>query len=183
MRDNFLFELAAVAGHQVPVGSMIKLKGSIVHPSDDPYRKAIDYCFHNVIFQLNDFRPNRKDKVNFIFDQNEDHKWIGRWASVFSEWKQKEPRLGTYSFADKKDPINYPLQAADLFAFRVRKGALMRLDSDKPLNSGSFDQFLFRRMLHDRKRQISVTRTRKAALRAAMGSMEEKFGLKQDLSE
>jgi len=182
-RDEFIFELAAVAGHQVPVASMLKLKGMVGRTADDLYWTAIDCCFQNVIFQLNSFWPNQKDKVNFIFDQNENREWIGRWAGVFSEWKQKEPRLGSYSFADKKDPINYPLQAADLLAYRVRKGALMRLDSDKPLFSGTFDQFLLFRMLHDRNSQYSIASSRKAALRAAMQSTEEKFGFKQDLSQ
>jgi hypothetical protein len=177
-RDTFLFELAAVAGGQVPVGSMINLKDFVKKgETEDP----IEVIFHSFFGGVHDAMKlhwsRNTDQVSFFLDNNS-AEWIKTFRKVFNEWKTREPRFSSFSFVDgEKDPQYMPLQAADLIAYRVRKGAYQRLSGGQRLHACLLDHFLFR---HDDPRigKGDTLLYREAAGRAAKKSWGERFEIK-----
>jgi hypothetical protein len=175
-RDTFLFELAAVAGAQVPVGALIKLKGYVQQGKDDyPYKRAFGDFLENVHDVLSSHWPKTKERVTFHLDQNDDKEWMRCFGEVFDEWKQKDQRFSAYAFVDKKDPAHWGLQAADLICYRVRRRALARLETGEKQMAYLLDEILFRNDKLPRKKR-DVKRLRDAAARAASQPYETKFG-------
>ncbi|HEY3862776.1 MAG TPA: hypothetical protein VGO59_12900 [Verrucomicrobiae bacterium] len=180
-RDTFLFELAAVAGEQVPIGGMIHLKDYVDSGEKDyPYQYVFDAFFQNVCDMLKTHWPQNTDPVSFFMDNNE-AKWIGCFRDVFDKWQTKEPRFSSFTFVTKNNPVcenpaRMPLQAADLIAYRVRKGAQKHLETRLALEPCLLDHFLFRHQ--DQKLVRDIMQYRKSAVRAASKSWDEKFAVK-----
>lgn len=178
-RDTFLFELAAVAGGQVPVGSIMNLKDFVNKGEmDDPFEVVFHAFFAGVHDTIKLHWPRNSDQVSFVLDNN-NSEWIKTFRKVFNEWSTREPRFSSFSFVDgKKDPAYMPLQAADLIAYRVRKGAYQRLSGGQRLDACLLDHFLFRH--NDPKMRKGDTYAyRESAGRAAKKSWKEKFEIKR----
>jgi hypothetical protein len=176
-RDTFLFELAAVAGGQVPVGAMINLKDYVNQGETDyPFHYVFHTFFDNVEEMLRLHWPSNRDSVSFFLDKN-DAEWIRCFRDVFKKRKIIEPRFSSFAFVDdERDPKHLPLQAADLISYRVRKGALKHMETRLKLEPCLLDHFLFRH--RDPNIPRDITEYRKSAQRAASKSWEEKFSIR-----
>jgi hypothetical protein len=142
-RDTFLFELAAIAGAQIPVGGLFNLKDYRQGGGTEyPYRYPFNTFLENVVKALSMHWPGTKEPVTFFFDQSTDPRWSTSVAKVFADWKAKEPRFSEYSFGDMRKHL--PLQAADLLSYRVRRRALLRLESGIGVEPSLLDHYLFR---------------------------------------
>lgn len=138
-RLTFLFELAAVAGWQVPVGAMIQLQDYVKPPGDQhPWRTAFDIFFGNTQSAIRSNWPGNNDAVTFILDQTNNEEWVKHFIAEFNIWKLKEPRFKDYAFGDKKDERHLPLQAADLISAAIRRKSLLRLAGGVPLDLPAF---------------------------------------------
>jgi len=179
-QDTFLFELAAVAGAHVPVGSMINLRSYRKSGGTDyAYQFVFERFFADVQLELNSRWPKPSQTVTIILDQNSNKKWISHFAATFEDWQKKDARFKKYIFGDKKDPAHAPLQAADLIAYRVRKRAHRRLESGKPQEKYLFDTVLFR-AIHAKpkagQRVMGISALRNKAAEFASRDRTETFG-------
>jgi hypothetical protein len=175
-RDTFLFELAAAAGDQYPVGAMFNLKDYVKNKeSEDPYPFVFHTFFSDVHRALRLQWPGNTGPVSFFLDNN-NADWISTFREVFNKWKIHEPRFDSFTFADDRTCL--PLQAADLIAYRVRKGALRHLETRVKVRPCLLDHFLFRRRDRDPKQKRDTAQWRQSAARAARRSRDEKFAVK-----
>ena len=141
-RREFIFELAAVAGNQVPVGSYINLKEFVATgETGHPHPHVFDCFFKNVQSALSLHWPGNTDPITFFLDQNSQRGWKHAFMDEFSKWHQKNPRFHTHGYVNSKE---LPIQAADLLCYIVRKGALKRLESGKPKDATLLEEFLYR---------------------------------------
>jgi hypothetical protein len=178
-RDTFLFELAAVAGDQFPVGGMMNLKDYVKNKeTEEPYQHVFHTFFDDVKRALQSHWPGNNDPVSFFLDKNNNAEWIKTFRDVFNKWKTAEPRFATFAFADDINCL--PLQAADLIAYRVRKGALRHLETRLKVKPSLLDHFLFRRRDRDPKKKRDAAQWRLSAPRAANKTREEKFAVQLD---
>jgi hypothetical protein len=142
-RWEFIFELAAAAGNQVPVGGMINLKEYVATGEiGPPYVHAFDTFFKNVQHALSVHWPENTDPITFVLDQNSQSGWRHAFMDEFDKWKQINPKLKDHAYAVSRDKP--PLQAADLLCSTVRRGALKRLEIGKPKDATLLEEFLYR---------------------------------------
>jgi Protein of unknown function (DUF3800) len=175
-RDTFLFELAAVAGQQVPIGSMFNLKDYVASgDTDDPYPVLFDAFFTGVQHMIDLHWPNSNDKVSFFCDTNKSD-WVKCFKDVFNAWKIKQPRFSTNAFVDDKEYI--PLQSADLITYRVRKGAYQHTKTRVGLVGCSLDEILFRNRDPRPNKIRDIAGFRRMAADFARQSRDEKFAIK-----
>ncbi len=178
-RDTFLFELAAVAGQQVPVGSMFNLKDYVATGDpDDPFPVLFEAFFESVGKTISLHWPRNTDGVSFFCDSNKSD-WIKSFKEVFNKQKIKHPRFSSVAFVDDKDCT--PLQAADLIAYRVRKGSYEHTKTRVGMIGGSLDEVLFRHRDPWQKRIRDITVFREMAPRLASQSRDEKFAVRLPL--
>jgi hypothetical protein len=132
--DNFLYELAAIAGSgdKLIIGVWLPTKifdGLKKHPefsnqplkSSDPYRQCLHKFFEEFIKDVEKQWRYWKEPVSFVFDQNDDEDWNDAVTSAFTEAKARDSRIAQLTFADKKLSPYLPLQAADMLAYRQRQ--------------------------------------------------------------
>jgi hypothetical protein len=147
-RDSFLYDLAEVAGKQIPIGAMYwqKKHGEVLTDYKDyPYRPLIDWFFKGMIEALNE-RPYYSGKLFFYFDQSSDLKWKTEFTTTAEEYKKKGLRVAEIRFADKKVYPHWPLQAADMLAYRDRQIAVPRLQEQRPQTANVLDIILNRNL-------------------------------------
>lgn len=158
--DKFLITLAKVAarGNKAIIAGSIKLlafnrlkaKLALNNPENlelDPY--PYKYCmgeFFNV-YHRETFRRWGKFNcpVSFFFDQNDNPKWAAAVAEVFGAFKKKDLRMKEVSFADKLQRPHWPLQAADMLAYRIRQ--LVQNISDERMVLQELDDILLNNLI------------------------------------
>jgi uncharacterized protein DUF3800 len=125
--DSFRKSLTkiAAAGNKIPIAGAANLpvfnriKDSI--PNKDPYKLCMVEFFKVFRRETALQWGNFKSDVSFVFDQNEKKEWVSAIHEVFGVFQKDDPRMSAPMFADKKKPQYYPLQAADLLAYRARQ--------------------------------------------------------------
>jgi Protein of unknown function (DUF3800) len=132
-RDDFLYSLAKIAGskHLVLVGGGIdalQTNENVQRLPDSPikqyrirypYKDCIRALYKTIIKQSEKHWPLLDRKIALIFDQCEQPNWRASIGSIHEEYRAKDPRFDTISFADSRDKP--PLQAADMVAYRSRQ--------------------------------------------------------------
>ena len=157
--DKFLLALAKIAGKgnkvpicgaiKMPVFNKIKAQLDVHNPhgiqlGDDPYKYTMGEFFRHYHEETFNRWGHFKCPVTFFFDRSEDEKWRSALFEVYGAFEKKDSRINGISLVDKKTEPHWPLQAADMLAFRMRQWAdkLARKENIEPLN---IDTLLLRR--------------------------------------
>jgi hypothetical protein len=133
--DDFLYELADIAGsgNKVTIGGWIETasfhQAKVSKDTDprsipaggDPYRHVIEQFFANLSGDIQSAWPYWTEPVSLFFDQHDDPQWCAAIHEAFNASRKKDHRLKELVFADKKDPLHLPLQAADMSVYRFRQ--------------------------------------------------------------
>ena len=138
--DRFLIELSAIAGggNRHPTGSFVntdryhaaKKTGDLPEEAD-PYEHALEHYFASVLDTIHTFGPVWKRRpIHFVFDQSDKPDWKHAVNDVFKRYKAKYSQFKEVSFEDKKHPLHTSLQAADMFAYRLRQIAEQWVDNE-----------------------------------------------------
>jgi hypothetical protein len=139
----------AVADNKIPImgGITILAFNRIKHlvSDKDPYKYCMSEFFRVYHEETWLQWGNFKSDVQFVFDQNK-KEWCDAIHEVFDVYQEKDPRMSGPSFQDKKEYPFWPLQAADLLAYRVRQ--LIELHySGKPYELEPNDKVLLKNLL------------------------------------
>lgn len=139
-RDDFLYELASVAGNRVRIpfasgfrlayfnkDSDIKAKlkeigltDAQINGSNIKYISLFAEFFEAFLTELNFRHPNFSDSISFVFDDRNDREWAIAGYDVHRLFKEKDKRfIGSPTFGNTFD--NIPLQAADMMAYRAHQ--------------------------------------------------------------
>jgi len=125
-RDNFLYEMAALAGNvAVPFGGTVPVQEHIKGERfGTPIEAAIYACFQDLRNSIASHWPsfnsqNAKNRIHIVYDGIESEDWLNPLNTVFKEYKKEEPIFDLIRPGDDKKDL--PLQAADLFAYAGRQ--------------------------------------------------------------
>lgn len=131
--DEFLLTMAKIATRgnkviiagaiRIPVFHEIKAALEISNPQQIQFGDyPFIYCmgeFFKYYHQETGYRwGNFKCPVSFFFDQDTP-RWKAAVFEVFDAYKSKDPRMSGLTFEDKKKHPHWPLQAADMIAYRI----------------------------------------------------------------
>lgn len=159
--DSFLITLAEIAGEgdKIPIAGAIKIpafhkiKAALeinnpdkIQMGNDPYKFCLGEFFH--VYHKETFLQwgNFDCPVTCFFDQNDKPEWKAAVHEVFDAFKKADPRLGEIVFADKKKKPHFPLQAADMLAYRIRQHA-QNIHDDNNCVVEKLDRLLLRNLL------------------------------------
>jgi uncharacterized protein DUF3800 len=151
---SLLNGLAKVAGESnlMPVGGYHRTrrwhefqKQVPSYPVPEPYKDCIEQFYFALIRNLNKELPEFQDSISFFFDTPKDKKWASDLLNTHTEYQKKDARIKEITFADRKDNLHLPLQAADMLAYRLRQ-IQKRLDKiDIPDETPELDKLLFQK--------------------------------------
>jgi len=153
--DEFVLALAkiAVSGNKLVVGGALhtnrfhkaKLEGDIL-PNANLVEYHACHFFISVIGAINIQRPPWKNMpVSFFFDQSGDEKWEHAILDKFRFYQLKHPTFKDLAFSNKKETPHFPLQAADMIAYRTRQIMQKFADGDDYMQSWpALDDILFK---------------------------------------
>jgi Protein of unknown function (DUF3800) len=141
--DNFLFDLAkvAAAGSRVPVAGYVDTRGYAGYlkqmPEEkmrNPHAGCVWWFYESALQGIQAKWPRLQWPITFIFDQTASEEWRSAITSAHLSYQKLNSRIKAIAFANKKDPEHYPLQAADLLAYRLRQiaGKYCKYDSKIP---------------------------------------------------
>lgn len=121
-RDNYLHELAALAGSvAVPFGGIVPaLQDMTQGKIDDPLAAVTWACFQDLRTSVDAHWRNLRDakgSVNIVYDENRE--WRNAIHDAFSEFQAQDRRFG--HITPGNDEKDIPLQAADLFVAMGRQ--------------------------------------------------------------
>ena len=123
--EDFLYHLAMVACDLgVPVGGCSAQSKNKPGTALALIKHAFHLYFQGVIISSGKFADfnAQVDKINFIFDENEDPVWRKALDEEFNECKEHgHAPFGSWKYARDTDCL--PLQAADLYAYAIRQNA------------------------------------------------------------
>ncbi|HUD49804.1 MAG TPA: DUF3800 domain-containing protein [Candidatus Baltobacteraceae bacterium] len=154
--DGFLLQLGKLAGggKRLLVGGFVSTRDfaeARKHPvyqnraplETDPYRHCLSLFFGTVMQEIQECWPNCTKPVTFFFDQNkDDESWNHAVLDAHRAAKDKDQRIAELSFANKKDRPHYPLQAADIVAYRFRQIAQNFTDPENSVVPSELDKVL-----------------------------------------
>jgi hypothetical protein len=135
--ESFKYDLAEIAGRHIPVGGGYHIKEHQKKYKEDetyPYKYAFEQFFIDIVDMLKE-RDRLAEKISIIFDRNTDEKWNIALGEVADWWIKNGLKLGDYSYGDKKEYPNWPLQAADMFAYRSRRVTSSKLKKQVERNA------------------------------------------------
>jgi hypothetical protein len=180
--DELLYEFAAIAGsgNKIFVGGFISTKDFVEakeHPDysrfvpshGNPYRACLDGFFEGFSKELREQWPYWTEPVSFIFDHNDDLGWGHAVLDAQKAAKKKDPRIHEIVFADKKRFPHWPLQAADMLAYRMNQLARNFVDPKIIPNPSKLDDLLIK---------PTITRVSPAYRRGAISEMISLFDLR-----
>jgi hypothetical protein len=156
--DSFLYELAELAGggQKILIGGFISTKdfsAAKKHPAyshlapkhGDPYKECLSTFFESFSREVQQQWPYWNESVSFFFDQNKDNKeWNHSVLDAFKAAKNKDSRIAELSFVDKKICPHWPIQAADMLAYRMRQIAENFTDQTIFPNPSKLDDLLIK---------------------------------------
>lgn len=161
--DAFLFALARIAGsgNKAYLGGQFDTKG--FHATGlpgDAHEGCINWFYESAVIEMKLKWPNLQKPVSFFFDQTDDERWQRTILSVHNSRRKANPIIGEITFADKK--LHYPLQAADMLAYRMRQISSKYYGHDLKLPHGvpKLDQRLFEGFAKDEITRLVFTSLR-----------------------
>lgn len=128
-RNNFLYDLAEIAGRQIPIGGAFHLEALLeLNKNNRKYEYEFCYVFEqffaDLLVAINEHFSDLTGDIDFVFDQKKDDtKWKSWLNKSAEDCRKKDKRIGEIVFADKKKCPHWPLQAADMIAYRTRRVA------------------------------------------------------------
>ena len=151
--DNFFLELAKIAGagSKVKVGGYVdtrcyaeSLKHNPKQPPSNPHEASVWWFYESVIGDVKAKWPRLQAPMSFYYDQS-DTAWQNAIINVHHSYQKLNSRIKEIAFADKKDSLHSPLQAADMLAYRLHQIARKYRQYDKrvPVSLSPFDRALF----------------------------------------
>jgi hypothetical protein len=159
--ESFKYDLAEIAGRHVPIGGMYNLEEHTKRFTDDktyPYTFVFVTFFRDLNEAVSTHYPRPTVDISFVFDQKPgEDKWASVLDNVAAEFRKKDSRIGKISFADKKDYPHWPLQAADMIAFRTRRLAVPRLQKQAFQIATVLDIMLQRNLRPNRRFRPTIT--------------------------
>lgn len=182
--EAFKYELAEIAGRHIPIGGMYNLREhKKLYKEDKTYSYTYVFFtfFRDLIEAVSTHYPHLTEKISFFFDQKkDDEKWVSALHKMAAEYRKKDGRIGELAFADKRDYPHWPLQAADMIAFRSRRLAVPRLEKKELQIATTFDIILQRNIRPNRRFRPTIT----PALSKEMLELSEKHpSVKRALNE
>ena len=163
--EKFLLALARIAGS----GNKVLITGGVHLPAfkvkraaaktagvefdPNPYKHCMEQFFRSCHDEMAANWGNFKSPVTFFFDQQNDPSWRATVRGVYEAFKAKDSRMQGISFVDKKQKPHWPLQAADLLAYRMRQ--ISQKTDEKAYDIGWMDETLFGNLAVKAKRRFS----------------------------
>jgi Protein of unknown function (DUF3800) len=115
----------AASGNKIPIAGAVSIPKYVANKTPEwnqyPYSYAMDHFFSVYFYETKLQWGEFKSDVSFFFDQNNKELWKSNFEDVFSKWQRTDKRICAMAYADKKKYVNFPLQAADLLAHRIRQ--------------------------------------------------------------
>lgn len=154
--DAFLYELAAIAGggQKMFVGGFISTRDfseakkhpaySHLAPAHDPYQACLNQFFETFPMEVQQQWPFWNESVTLFFDQNDDKEWNHSVQDAFMAAKKKDSRIAELAFVDKKICPHWPIQAADMLAYRFRQVVENFTDPEVFPNPSKLDDLLIK---------------------------------------
>jgi len=156
--DAFLFELAEIAGagNKVVVGGWINtsqfhkaktdktINPETVPSGGDPYKHCANQFFKNLSKDILSAWPFWEEPVSIFFDLTDNKGWRHAISDAHDLARQKDPLIKELTFADKKEPDNFPLQAADMVVYRFRQLAERFNKGKFPTQPSNLDKLLLK---------------------------------------
>jgi hypothetical protein len=107
--------------------------------------------YDSAISEISGSWPHLQSPITFFFDHTENEEWRSAITRVHHSYKKIDARIKEVSFADKRDPEHYPLQAADMIAYRMRQiaGKFCNYDKNIPASLPPLDRILFGKLAGD----------------------------------
>ena len=152
--DAFLIELAKIAafgnkltiGGYVPQNQLIKDKNAgLVAIDKNADELCIKHFFDSVVSTISRERsPLKRQPIAFFFDQSNDAKWKRIVMDGYNSSQSKNRNFKEIFFADKKE--HFPLQAADMVAYRLRQKMEDLVTFDISKSWSKFDNIIFKKI-------------------------------------
>jgi len=146
-RETFLFDLALAACELgIPVGASSAPNKPKLDAAKDGSLKAYAYFlfYQSVLIAVNTrYSPfnGKGDKIEFVFDKNDDPDWRKALNETFNAYKSKGAPFGDCH--PKTDDKCIPLQAADLYVYAMRQNAERFFTGNRqPMNARMLDFIL-----------------------------------------
>ena len=152
--DAFVYELAEIAGRQIPLVGHYNLKKHKEQFKDDEtysYAYVMEIFFRDFVKKVEEHYPYLNCQIDFFLDRNSDPRWRNAFDEVSLEYQKDFPWIGGISFQNKKDLPHWPLQAADMIAFRARRLASQFFDQNSRQLANVVDIMLLRNLKPNRK--------------------------------
>ena len=130
--NELLYDLAEVAGRQVPCGGYINLPKVTKINKGYPYGPIFALFFEDLLVAIKEHWPNLNDDIDLFLDQNTDPQWEDSFREAHRTYQKKDSRISRIAFVDKKKLPHWPLQAADMYVYRCRQLARPRLLKPMP---------------------------------------------------
>jgi hypothetical protein len=155
-RECYLFDMALAASELgIPVGGCSAPDRTKTKSLDAMTlkRKAYRMFFDCVLVavsrsQFKPFNP-KTDRIEFVFDNNDDPSWQQALAETFKEYKDNGAPFSDYD-AKGDDSKCLPLQAADLYVFSLCKNAERFFGENKMQSAhGGVLEFILQKNRHD----------------------------------
>ena len=131
----------------------------------NPPAGAVWMFYETALRQIKTQWPTARGPIVFCFDQPDNREWLTEAHLVHCEferaYEKKLPRIGGIHFGDKKKPENYGLQAADLYAGRLRELArlILKYDPAQDVPLTELDSVLFGRFRVKSMREVLLRRS------------------------
>lgn len=116
----------ATSGDKIPVCGGVDIEKFNANKTNawdqDPYKMVMDHFFYVCHCEIDFKWQTPKDDIEFIFDyQQEGSIWCKAMSEVHEKWRKVDSRFSRQSFKEKRKYPYWPLQAADLLAYRIRR--------------------------------------------------------------
>ena len=128
-RNNFIYDLAEIAGRQIPIGGAFNLE-ALTESNKNSKKYEYEFCyvfeqfFADLLVAIKEHFPDLTSDIDLFFDQKKDDaEWESWLNKIAGDFRKKDKRIGAIAFADKKKCPHWPLQAADMIAYRTRRVA------------------------------------------------------------
>ncbi len=146
-RENFLFDLALAACEMGAPAGGCSFPDKTKAEKQDSFsliKHAYFLFFTSAIICTGRFKTfnAQVDKIDFVFDKNDDPSWFKALNEMFSECKEHGGApFGNWS--QLQDSDCYPLQAADLYVYAMRQNAeRFSKNGMKPMHARTLDFIL-----------------------------------------